>query len=129
MIRTTSSAPLPVIILDTDHTIQPPITSSLSEDSVHRAASDLLILTWDFGLVSNPSNRSGGLIQLLYTAVINDTDEMDVPLTFLAASFTSEIMVSTTELNAVTVRPILVVRDDVSVSFHGLSHNVPCNKM
>lgn len=119
MIQTTSSSALPVTILDTNHTIQPPITGSLSEVSTDRLTSDLLKISWDFGLVSNPSNSSGGLLRLLYTAVINEMNEIDTPLSLSASSFASGLMVSTTQLNVVTVTPLLVISDFVSVSAIG----------
>ena len=107
---------LPVLILDTDQFIEPPITSTLSEISVSHVTSNILQLTWDLGLVSNPSNISGGLLQLLYTAVVDDTTVVGTPLIFSASALVSGLTISSTQLNAVTVTPVLVVRDNISVS-------------
>lgn len=114
VIWTIIGSELPILILDTDIFIEPPISTSQSEVSVNRMSSNLLQLIWDLGLVSNPSNSSGGLVQLLYTAVV-DVTGVDTPLTFSASAFASGLMISSTQLSATTVTPILVVRGKISV--------------
>ena len=104
------------MILEAGNILPPPCVeanTSIGETPDGRA----LQVIWDFGMVSNPSEFTAGLIEMNYTAVtINTGDNPCVVLRLAASSVVSNLTDSTIEVLVAIVMPILQVSASASVS-------------
>lgn len=118
VIQSPSSLSFPIMILDVNNIIPSNIFTNLSEANFDQITDDLLMISWDFGTVINNNNNSNVVFttQLFFTAIILDTGVSGTTMQFSASSFSSGLMISSTQLSAITLVPILVIEGSVSVS-------------
>lgn len=127
-IQSPDGFPLPVRILDNESSIQPTVSAASPEIRVSQQADDVLELVWDFGRIVIPQNDTFHILQLKYTAVVLDNDISNITIKFIAHSFAFGILASSSEFNAITLVPKLLVRGSAmaSISNRGLEISLHC---
>ena len=122
-------AVLPVAILETAENIPSQVSTSMSEISISVLAESAVQITWDFGMIQNPSIYNDSLIRLMYTAVILDTHSSITDLELSGSSFLSDTLIAQVVVNVTIVEPVLIIEATTLVSqqwkwIHGMQFNL-----